>query len=130
MARERKAQKGNNVPFCTTVTPFQAALIHGEGLEKYSPIVGTRVPRGTLSDFLLPLIDRHFSEKYGFPLYILEGLAEEAGILIPMEVDSGKQTNKCEPIPEEVMQDAVRRYKEKLVGFMYGEPNNGEHNEQ
>jgi hypothetical protein len=130
MARERKTQKGNNVPFCTTVTPFQAALIHGEGLEKYSPLVGTRVPRGTLSDFLLPLIERHFSEKYGFPLYILEELAEEAGLLIPMEVEAGKQTNKCEPIPEEVMQNAVKWYKERLVQFMCGKPNNGEQDEQ
>lgn len=117
-------QRGNSVHFGTTVTPLQYFLVQSRGNSATNPTVGTRSPRGTLSEFTMMLIDRHFEERFGLPMMLLQEILEESGIMeqIPQDDQSVKNAKpKYYPQTEDVIQAVVDEYKKRsLVDFMYG----------
>jgi hypothetical protein len=119
---ERKKQKGNTVHFSTTVTPLHLALVQGLVVSQLSPLIGTRVARGSLAEYLMPLIERDFSAKYGLPFYLLKEILEESGVLEEMDIPEGKQDRgKLYPLEHTVVQAVVDAYNQKLISFNYGE---------
>lgn len=117
-------QRGNNVHYGTSVTKFQYFLVQSRANSVSSPILGVRAARGTLSEFTMMLIDKHFEERFGLPMLLLQEILEESGIMeqIPQDESSVKNAKpKYYPQTEEVIQAVVDEYKKRsLVGFMYG----------
>jgi hypothetical protein len=70
------------------------------------------------------LIDRHFEERFGLPMMLLQEILEESGIMeqIPQDDQSVKNAKpKYYPQTEDVIQAVVDEYKKRsLVDFMYG----------
>ena len=123
-------QRGNNCHFGTTVTPLQYFLVQSRGNSATSPTLGTRSPRGTLSEFTMMLIDKHFEERFGLPMLLLQEVLEESGIMekIPQDDSSVKNAKpKYYPQTEDVIQAVVDDYKKRnLVAFMYGNVGDGD----
>jgi hypothetical protein len=117
-------QRGNNVHFGTTVTAMQYFLVQSRANSVTSPTLGTRSPRGTLSEFTMMLIDKHFEERFGLPMLLLQEVLEESGVMekIPQDDSSVKNAKpKYYPQTEDVIQAVVDDYKKRnLVNFMYG----------
>ncbi len=117
-------QRGNSVHFGTTVTALQYFLVQSRGNSATNPTLGTRSPRGTLSEFTMMLIDKHFEERFGLPMLLLQEVLEESGIMekIPQDDSSVKNAKpKYYPQTEDVIQAVVDDYKKRnLVTFMYG----------
>lgn len=118
---EKKKQLGNTVRYGTTVTPFQDALVKGLSIS----VTGERATRGSIADFTMQLIEKHFSEKYEMPFYLLQEVLTEAGVLEKIdrsEEEEEKIKNKpvYYPLDEEVVEAVVKDYKSRLMAFNYG----------
>lgn len=114
---EKKKQLGNTVRYGTTVTPFQDALVKGLSIS----ITGERATRGSIADFTMQLIEKHFAEKYEMPFYLLQDVLTEAGVLEKIErEEEDKAKPVYYPLSEEVIEAVVQDYKTRLVAFNYG----------
>ena len=114
---EKKKQLGNTVRYGTTVRPIHDALVKGLSIS----ITGERATRGSVADITMQLIEKHFSEKYEMPFYLLEEVLEESGVLEKIErEEEDKAKPVYYPLSEEVVEAVVRDYKARLVGFNYG----------
>ena len=114
---EKKKQLGNTVRYGTTVTPFQDALVKGLSVS----VTGERATRGSIADFTMQLIEKHFSEKYEMPFYLLQEVLTEAGVLEKIEREEGDKAKPVYyPLSEEVVEAVVKDYKARLVVFNYG----------
>jgi hypothetical protein len=76
------------------------------------------------------LIDKHFEERFGLPMLLLQEVLEESGIMekIPQDDSSVKNAKpKYYPQTEDVIQAVVDDYKKRnLVAFMYGNVGDGD----
>lgn len=114
---KKKKQLGNTVRYGTTVTPFQDALVKGLSIS----VTGERATRGSIADFTMQLIEKHFSEKYEMPFYLLQEVLTEAGVLEKIErEEEDKAKPVYYPLSEEVVEAVVKDYKARVVGFNYG----------
>lgn len=114
---EKKKQLGNTVRYGTTVTPFQDALVKGLSIS----VTGERATRGSIADFTMQLIEKHFSEKYEMPFYLLQEVLTEAGVLETIDRDvEDKAKPVYYPLDEEVVKAVIKDYKTRLMEFNYG----------
>ena len=115
---EKKKQLGNTVRYGTTVTPFQDALVKGLSIS----VTGERATRGSIADFTMQLIEKHYSEKYKMPFYLLQEVLTEAGVLEKIErEEEDKAKPVYYPLSEEVVEAVVKDYKARVMEFNYGE---------
>ena len=114
---EKKKQLGNTVRYGTTVTPIQDALVKGLSIS----VTGERASRGSIADFTMQLIEKHFVEKYEMPFYLLQEILIESGVLEKVErAEEDKAKPVYYPLSEDVVQAVVDDYRARLVGFAYG----------
>lgn len=113
-------QLGNNTRLATTVTPFQYFLVQSAGAVGNSLMLGTRSPRGSLSTFIMTLLEKHFAEKYQMPVFLLQEILEESGVMeqVP-DVDDKSAKPKYYPVDADVIQAVVDDYKRRLIDFNY-----------
>lgn len=118
---DAKTQRGANVHFGSTVTPFDDALVRGYLMGDQRLCIGTRARRGTLSDLLATLLDRFFEAEYGMPTMLLREVLEEAGVLQEMPREEGKSGKpRLMPLTGELVNAVIADYRKRLVQFNYG----------
>lgn len=113
-------QIGNNTRLATTVTPFQYFLVQSAGAVGNSLMLSTKSPRGSLAQFIMELIEKHFSEKYQMPIFLLQDILEHSGVMEPVpDVDEKSAKPKYYPVDADVIQAVVDDYKRRLYDFNY-----------